>query len=646
MRIAKTSKILFVIAAFALSLSLIFSLTGTANVSADGVSASSYFGGTATSVFSGGKLTVKAENDETLSVINKLAIDDFETKFTVDANVNTVTLTLTSDSYFGAGVVLDPTDENPEIVKSVENVILLDYANWKFSLNGTEKPLSGRETELALSVSEKGVLSVTIGGETVSASADDDFHKIGGTNRTAAALAFKFATTAESEIGFEYFDQGAGDSSGKYKQTFEDEKLTDDGKALPRVALKDAFGAKADNTVNVFNGMKYSLTFTSYSLLGWSDSFKIAANEVANDNAELWIKESGDEIVVRVSDMSADKTAKFDVKSGDKVIETYTATAFDETVDTDAPKYDASEQALAAYRLAVQEAVMKTYDGDIKRHIKLGDKMTIPSLKGLVSDGDGTSYDNLKHTVYYRTPTSSTGSTSGWTITVSDAGTYQFFVVFTDEAGNAMEKKDFYETDDNGNYKPPEPPKTSYDYESFVFTFTVEDDAPIYVYPAASQEKGYLNTQYVFSAFTVEASGYTPVYTLKYSATKDGEFKTVIAKSELPSEKDKYTGTDFTYDEISAFAYDGKLTFTPVKAGYYKIECTVSSTKLARSETAETQVVEITQKPVVVKPDTHWLQNNVWSVVFLSIGTLCLIGIVVLLFIKPKEEVDTDSDEK
>ena len=642
MRIAKTSKILFVIAAFALSLSLIFSLTGTANVSADGVSASSYFGGTATSEFSGGKLSVKAENDETLSVINKLVIDDFQTGFTVGTEVNTVTLTLTSDSYFGAGV-LDTADENAETTKSVENVILLDYANSKFSLNGgTEKPLSGRNTVLSLSVSANGVLSVTVGGETVSAA--DDLHKIGGTNRTAAALAFKFATTAENEITFDYFDQGASDLSGKYKQTFEDDKLTGDGKALPRVALKDAFGAKADGTVNVFNGMKYSLTFTSYSLLGWSNSFKIAANDgFTNDNAEVWIKESGDEIVVKISDMSAsaDKTAKFDVKSGDKVIETYTATAFDETVDTAAPVYVASEQALAAYRLAVQEAVMKTYDGDIKRHIKLGDKMTIPSLKGLVSDGDGTSYGNLKHTVYYRTPTSSTGSTGGWTITVSDAGTYQFFVVFTDEAGNAMEKKDFYETDDNGNYKP-----GTYPYESFVFTFTVEDDAPIYVYPAASQEKGYLNTQYVFSAFTVEASGYTPVYTLKYSATKDGEFKTVIAKSKLPSEKEKYTGTDFTYDEISAFAYDGKLTFTPVKAGYYKIECTVSSTKLARSETAETQVVEITQKPVVVKPDTHWLQNNVWSVVFLSIGTLCLIGIVVLLFIKPKEEVDTDSDEK
>ena len=106
----------------------------------------------------------------------------------------------------------------------------------------------------------------------------------------------------------------------------------------------------------------------------------------------------------------------------------------------------------------------------------------------------------------------------------------------------------------------------------------------------------------------------------------------------MPSDKDKYTGEDFTYDEIKDFAYDGKLTFTPIKKGFYKVVCTVSSTKTVRFDSAESQIVEISKKPTVVKPDSHWLQNNVWSVVFLSIGTLCLIGIVVLLFIKPKEE--------
>ena len=38
----------------------------------------------------------------------------------------------------------------------------------------------------------------------------------------------------------------------------------------------------------------------------------------------------------------------------------------------------------------------------------------------------------------------------------------------------------------------------------------------------------------------------------------------------------------------------------------------------------------------------NWFRNNVWSIVFLSVGTLSLIGIIILLFIKPKEEVETD----
>jgi hypothetical protein len=51
-------------------------------------------------------------------------------------------------------------------------------------------------------------------------------------------------------------------------------------------------------------------------------------------------------------------------------------------------------------------------------------------------------------------------------------------------------------------------------------------------------------------------------------------------------------------------------------------------------------IIKVEKEASVVKVDNKWLQNNVWSVVFLSIGTLCLIGIIVLLCIKPKEEID------
>ena len=66
---------------------------------------------------------------------------------------------------------------------------------------------------------------------------------------------------------------------------------------------------------------------------------------------------------------------------------------------------------------------------------------------------------------------------------------------------------------------------------------------------------------------------------------------------------------------------------------------------LSNSERAvsDSAVIVVTDEPTYVKPDSKWLQNNVWSVVFLSVGTLCLIGIIILLCIKPKTAT-TESD--
>ena len=197
MKIAKSFKIWFLLIAFALSLALAFSFVGFNGVSADGVSISEYFGGTAKIEVKDSKLSVTAKNDDTLSVINKLAIDDFETSFTVADSVNTVKLTLKAPSYFGAGVA---ADENASVNTQAENVISLDFANSEFSLNGVKKALSDRTVKLGLSVSNDGKLTVSINGESVTAS--DDMHRIGGTDKTAASFAFKFETSAESVVSF------------------------------------------------------------------------------------------------------------------------------------------------------------------------------------------------------------------------------------------------------------------------------------------------------------------------------------------------------------------------------------------------------------------------------------------------------------
>ena len=71
-----------------------------------------------------------------------------------------------------------------------------------------------------------------------------------------------------------------------------------------------------------------------------------------------------------------------------------------------------------------------------------------------------------------------------------------------------------------------------------------------------------------------------------------------------------------------------------------KIVCKAVS-KVSYNVAEDSALIRIKEEGKVVVPDDHWLENNAWSVVFLSIGSLCLIGIVVLLFIKPKDTEDT-----
>ena len=91
-------------------------------------------------------------------------------------------------------------------------------------------------------------------------------------------------------------------------------------------------------------------------------------------------------------------------------------------------------------------------------------------------------------------------------------------------------------------------------------------------------------------------------------------------------------------DTVVATAYNGTLSFVPQKTGAYAVKCTVTSNSSGKS-VSKVSIVKVNDTPKVVKVDTKWLQNNIWSVVFLSVGTLCLAGVVVLLFIKPKDEI-------
>ena len=64
----------------------------------------------------------------------------------------------------------------------------------------------------------------------------------------------------------------------------------------------------------------------------------------------------------------------------------------------------------------------------------------------------------------------------------------------------------------------------------------------------------------------------------------------------------------------------------------------VSSYKLI-SITSDPDKVDVGGDPL------EWLQDNVLSVVFLGIGVLCLIGLVVLLLVKPKDAAAVEAEK-
>ncbi len=628
----KLTLFLLCFAAFLLAAVCLFAARTSVAEAASVKSPSNYFTGSDV-LFEDDNVTANVKTGEFLEFKNKLAINNAAFKFEIPANLSELKITLTSDPFHTAGAV-----KEGEFFTSVDNVITLTAG--ELSLNDESAAgaiLAQGEFTVELKITDN-VLSVKAGGVTVVNT--DEFYKIGDEDRAVAKVRLDFTVDGDDAVkfGIAAVDQNVGEAG--YEQTF---ALNESGEvneiAKPRISLGDTFKKVGANEIVALKGNMYSVSFKAYSVFGsaaYSDSgFYIKVDE--NDADKVWLENSAkpkkvafyEDVTVVVTDGTVDAES-FDVSVKVKAD------------DVAAPVYGASEYAINAYKAAVIKAAEADYDEDGKGSVRLGESYEIPSMANLVSD-DLTPYASLKKTVYYKTPSNGSGTSENMKISLSEAGDYEFYVVFADQAGNSMEKDDFYTFDEgDGNIV------VAGTYYGYVFTFHIEDDAPILVTAnSETQASGYLNTKYTATAFTVKSSGNTTTYTLYYNpsltATEDAEgWVKIPQKADVSTD---YDSDGFTYDDVSAIDYDGSLTFTPVKLGSYKIECVVTSDNSVRSSSAA-ELIVVDREPNVVKVPSHWFRDNVWSVVFLGIGTLSLIGIIVLLFVKPKEETEKDETGK
>lgn len=631
MKTAKSFKLILLISAFALSLIMAFTTMGFGVVNASSsAQPTNYFdyGKGTTATFDSDNAVFTLTEADTIKIKKEVAVNDFIANLKLGEGVESVEVIISTDSYFVNG----NKNADGKYDTTVKNSIKVEKGNIETA------------RKVAMKVDESGyyVKSVDGNAETVENNAYYRVPTSNDYNVLIGSVEFKVelkenATSAKFEI-VSLSQKGSDDT---YLQTFvlADGKLTD---AKPVISFANEIKVIDDNGTDklvMYDESSTKINYTIHSFLG--DKLK-SNTKITVENG--WVNESNNGEVH--FDKSVTEFKIVDKDDATKVFCTASVKVLDHTAEYEVkPVYTKNDDAINAFKSALEKEYTVVYNNgtpdnesdDTKRFVALGTTIDIPSLKDLVSD-DYTSYESLTHTVYYSTPAASDFATkTDMKLTLSTAGNYMFFVVFTDNDGNGMEKSDFILEEEG---KEDQLNFSADGYGAFVFSFYVADDAPITITPAAVQGKGYIGTSYTASKFTVDATGCTITYKLYYNADLKAE-KGSDGWVEIPKASDitdtNYNENGYSYDDIKAIAYNGSLTFTPDKVGSYKIECIANSKTTAR-EATESTVIRIENKPIVVKPASEWLQNNVWSVVFLSIGTLCLIGIIVLLCIKPKEE--------
>ena len=333
-----------------------------------------------------------------------------------------------------------------------------------------------------------------------------------------------------------------------------------------------------------------------------------------------------------------------------------------------APKYkyvSGSQSDLEKLSEYEQQAVEKSYvdaTAEVKQSIFVDETYTVPSVEGLIDLGS-FSYSQYKKTVNYSVPgstsynTATASGTSNLTFTITKVGTYRFYVLLSiDEIDgksfnisvNKLKEYDdgFYtvKTSDNKplyvsgtkyfldeelkqEYKPENEDTDVVKGELIVpiFEFTIVNAGPNVKITSSYQENGYIGLEYKITSVKVSGNEVSSTYALKYRQNDTAEW--VDATEEFD---------------------DSEKTFTPEKQGYYKLIVTAIDSD-GKTKTAETKEIKVVQKFETVDYKTgfnDWISVNYVPFIFLCISGVCLIAIILLLVIKPKQKTTVNKVEE
>lgn len=307
---------------------------------------------------------------------------------------------------------------------------------------------------------------------------------------------------------------------------------------------------------------------------------------------------------------------------------------------------------LLNYQTAVEQASKKEDGTSIQ--IGSGAYFYLPSMSALFDDDD-TAYSSLTFSIYYRSTTKESSSTSlkynRLKIELPDDGKYVFRVVATDKNSNSM-----FVYDETGK-KVAISSSNVWNLDCIPeFTFNVKNTGPV-IDESKEQKSGFSGVSYSITDFTIKSmNGYKSDYALyrfdieKYNsenANNNLTYDELIANANDESyEKYWIEITEWKNveeddkDYISDYKYLWKpssLTFTPVDDGYYMVKINLVDPMGLTANSFK--VINIIDEVDTVTGEIYWVQDNIPSIVFGSISIALAIAIVIVFFSKPKETI-------
>lgn len=491
-----------------------------------------------------------------------------------------------------------------------------------------------------------------------------------------------------SELSFSYtavdvLSQSPTAATAYFMLTNEQVQKALDGEFNPNDFESDVFETvTGDNDVYIYPHTNHYVPVEGedYNANGYGTAFK--KNENSDDKAAEFIPTSAVKISLKLTDTKStggqstyvfldwfvEKEYKLHIGDYD-----YIAVATDEVGASfsyvnyeDGTESEEWKTILAEYQQRVDDAAKDLRAGS-------GEDFYLPSLETLLSD-NATAYEDLTFSIYYMvngTTSSNTGRKSSQLyINLNAAGDYIFTVYATDNASNDMwyvdgdgkvqkfpsnEIWDMYDGEDEDNQLKNMLPW--FKFSAGISEISVEEPE--------EQSTAYVGTSYTASAFTVKGLSTQSTYTLYlfnqdlYAADHNGQvlsyqqfmqdkkilfeenrnyFTNIVAQSQLDANSEEY-------EQFNAYAWNpSSRTFIPQDVNaFYLIKCEVTSTQFpTQGAVTEYMGIAASATPEAIKGENTWAQDNMTSIILLSIAGAAFLGIILLIFIKPKNKGDID----